>query len=113
LRVPQMPNQTHLKRLISDAVFEAQNILRGHSGGDRFYITREDSRIIAGVVFDALSRAKVLIIDQPSQPNPWSMGLRRRGLRRVPTSTGTRRMRLISVIYCPHSVRILGRDCMS
>jgi hypothetical protein len=65
-----MPNETHLKRLISDAVFEAQNALRRHSGGDGFYITREDSRIIAGVVFDALSRAKVLIIDKPSQSNP-------------------------------------------
>jgi hypothetical protein len=65
-----MPNETHLKRLISDAVFEAQNALPRHSGGDRFHFTREDSRIIAGVVFDALNRARVLVIEQPSLSNP-------------------------------------------
>ena len=65
-----MPNETHLKRLISDAVFEAHNTPGGHAAGDRLYISRENSRIIAGAVFDALSRANVLLIDQPSQSNP-------------------------------------------
>jgi hypothetical protein len=65
-----MPNETHLKRLISDAVFEAHNTHAGHSRRDRLYISREDSRIIAGAVFDALRRANVLLIDQPGQSNP-------------------------------------------
>jgi hypothetical protein len=65
-----MPNETHLKRLISDAVFEAYNTHGGRAAGDRRYISREDSRIIAGAVFDALRRANVLLIDQPSQSNP-------------------------------------------
>ena len=47
-----MPNETHLKRLISDAVFEAHNTHGGHAAGDRLYISREDSRIIASAVFD-------------------------------------------------------------
>ena len=64
-----MPNETHLKRLISDAVFEAHNT-HGGSPGDRLHITRDDSRIIAGAVFDALSRANVLLIDQPGQSQP-------------------------------------------
>jgi len=65
-----MPNETHLKRLISDAVFEAYNTHGGQSTGDRLYISREASRIIASAVFDALSRANVLLIDQPGQSNP-------------------------------------------
>ena len=65
-----MPNETHLKRLIADAVFEAHNTHRGQAAGDRLYISRENSRIIAGAVFDALSRANVLLIDQPGQSNP-------------------------------------------
>jgi hypothetical protein len=65
-----MPNETHLKRLISDAVFEAYNTHGGQAAGDRFYISRENSRIIAGAVFDALSRANVLLIDRPGQSNP-------------------------------------------
>src|SRR6266849_2576689 len=69
-RSRQMPNETHLKRLISDAVFDAYNTHGGKAAGDRFYISREDSRIIAGAVFDALRRANVLLIDQPGQPNP-------------------------------------------
>ena len=64
-----MPNETHLKRLISDAVFEAHNTHGGHAG-DRLYISREDSRIIANAVFDVLRRANVLLIDQPGQSNP-------------------------------------------
>jgi hypothetical protein len=32
--------------------------------------SREDSRTIADVVFDALSRANILLIDKPSQPTP-------------------------------------------
>jgi hypothetical protein len=43
----QMPNETHLKRLISDAVFEAHNTHGGQAAGDRLYISRENSRIIA------------------------------------------------------------------
>jgi hypothetical protein len=66
----QMPNETHLKRLISDAVFEAYSTRGGQAPGDRLYISREDSRIIAGAVFDALRRANVLLIDQPGQSNP-------------------------------------------
>src|SRR5262245_17121557 len=69
-RSRQMPNETHLKRLISDAVFEAHNTHGGHAAGDRLYISREDSRIIASAVFDVLRRANVLLIDQPSQSNP-------------------------------------------
>ena len=65
-----MPNETHLKRLISDAVFDAYNTHGGQAASDRFYISREDSRIIASAVFDALRRANVLLIDQPGQPNP-------------------------------------------
>jgi hypothetical protein len=65
-----MPNETHLKRLISDAVFEAHNTHGGQSGRDRLYISREDSRMIAGAVFDALRRANVLLIDQPGQSKP-------------------------------------------
>jgi len=61
-----MPNETHLKRLIADAVFEAHNTLHGRQAArDRLYISREDSRTIAVAVFDALSRANVLLIDQP------------------------------------------------
>ena len=65
-----MPNETHLKRLISDAVFEAQNRMAKQAGGDRLHISREDSRIIAGAVFDALRRANVLLVDQPGHSNP-------------------------------------------
>jgi len=65
-----MPNETHLKRLISDAVFEAYNTHGGQAAGDRLYISRENSRIIASAVFDALNRANVLLVDQASQPNP-------------------------------------------
>ncbi len=67
-----MPNETHLKRLISDAVFEAHNTHGSRSAGDRrrLHISREDSRIIAGAVFDALRRANVLLIDQAGQTNP-------------------------------------------
>jgi hypothetical protein len=64
-----MPNETHLKRLISDAVFEAHNTHGEQAAGDRLNISREDSRIIAGAVFDALRRANFLLIDQPGQPN--------------------------------------------
>jgi hypothetical protein len=49
-----MPNETHLKRLISDAVFEAHNTHGGQAAGGRLYISREDSRIIASAVFDVL-----------------------------------------------------------
>ena len=35
-----------------------------------FLSSREDSRMIAGAVFDALRRANVLLIDQPGQSNP-------------------------------------------
>jgi hypothetical protein len=65
-----MPNETHLKRLISDAVFEAYNTHGGQAAGDRLNISREDSRIIARAVFDALNRANVLLIDQPSRSTP-------------------------------------------
>jgi len=61
-----MPNETHLKRLISDAVFEAHNTHGEQAAGDRLNISREDSRIVA---FDALRRANVLLIDRPGQPN--------------------------------------------
>jgi hypothetical protein len=66
----QMPNERHLKRLISDAVFEAHNTHGGQAAGDRLHISREDSRIIASAVFDVLRRANVLLIDQPGQSNP-------------------------------------------
>jgi hypothetical protein len=65
-----MPNETHPKRLISDAVFEAYNTHGRQAAGDRLHISREDSRIIASAVFDALRRAKVLLIDQPGHSNP-------------------------------------------
>ena len=52
----QMPNETHLKRLISDAVFEAHNTHGRQAAGDRLHTSREDSRIIASAVFDALRR---------------------------------------------------------
>jgi hypothetical protein len=65
-----MPNERHLKRLISDAVFEAHNTHGGQAAGDRLHISREDSRIIASAVFDVLRRANVLLIDQPGQSNP-------------------------------------------
>jgi hypothetical protein len=65
-----MPNETHLKRLISDAVFEAYGTHGGQAAGHRLYISRAESRIIAGAVFDALRRANVLLIDQPGQSNP-------------------------------------------
>jgi hypothetical protein len=64
-----MPNETHLKRLISDAVFEAHNSYGGQAAGDPLHISRENSRIIAGAVFDALRRANVLLIDKPSRSN--------------------------------------------
>ena len=64
-----MPNETHLKRLISDAVFEAHNT-GGQAVGGRLHISREDSRILASAVFDVLRRANVLLIDQPGQSNP-------------------------------------------
>jgi hypothetical protein len=64
-----MPNEIHLKRLISDAVFEAHNTHEQATGG-RLHISREDSRIIASAVFDVLRRANVLLIDQPGQSNP-------------------------------------------
>src|SRR5262249_45336304 len=62
----QMPNETHLKRLISDA----HNTHGRQAAGDRLHISREDSRIIASAVFDALRRANVLLIDQPGHSNP-------------------------------------------
>jgi hypothetical protein len=65
-----MPNETHLKRLISDAVFEAHNTHGGQAAGDRLYISREDSRIIASAVFDVLRRANVLLIEQAGQSSP-------------------------------------------
>jgi len=65
-----MPNETHLKRLISDAVFDAHSTHGGQAAGDRLNNSRENSRIIAGAVFDALRRANVLLIDQPGQSNP-------------------------------------------
>jgi hypothetical protein len=65
-----MPNETHLKRLISDAVFEAHNTHGAQAAGDRLHISREDSRVIATAVFDVLRRANVLLIDQPIQSNP-------------------------------------------
>ena len=65
-----MPNEMHLKRLISDAVFEAYNTHGAQAAGDRRSISREDSRMIASAVFVALSRAIVLLIDQPGQSNP-------------------------------------------
>lgn len=61
-----MPNETHLKRLISDAVFEAHHTRGGHAARDRLHISREDSRIIASAVFDVLRRANVLLIDSPT-----------------------------------------------
>jgi hypothetical protein len=64
-----MPNETHLKRLISDAVFEAHNTHGRQAAGD-LHISREDSRIIASAVFDVLKRANVLLIDQPGHSNP-------------------------------------------
>ena len=65
-----MPNETHLKRLISDAVFEAYRTHGRQGAGDRLHISREDSRIIASAVFDALRRVNVLLIDQPGHSNP-------------------------------------------
>jgi hypothetical protein len=62
-----MPNETHLKRLISDAIFEA-HITHGRPGaGGRLHISREDSVAIASAVFDALNRAGVLLSDDSRQ----------------------------------------------
>ena len=72
-----MPTETHLKRLISDAVFEAHNTHGSQAAGDRLHISREDSRIIASAVFDVLRRANVLLIDQPGQSNPEAAALTR------------------------------------
>jgi hypothetical protein len=41
--------------------------------------SREDSRTIADVVFDALSRANILLIDKPSQPSDGGSTARPRG----------------------------------
>ena len=65
-----MPNETDLKKLISDAVFEGLNTHGAKAAGRLYYISREDSRIIASAVFDALNRANVLLIEQPSQSSP-------------------------------------------
>jgi hypothetical protein len=65
-----MPNETHLKRLISDAVFEAHNTHGRQTARDPLHLSREDSLIIASAVFDVLKRANVLLIDQPGHSNP-------------------------------------------
>jgi hypothetical protein len=65
-----MPNETHLKRLISDAVFEAHGTHGRRAAGDRLHISREESRIIASAVFDCLRRANVLLIDHAGEVNP-------------------------------------------
>jgi hypothetical protein len=65
-----MPNETHLKRLISDAVFEAHDTHGRQIARDPLHISREDSLIIASAVFDVLKRASVLLIDQPGHSNP-------------------------------------------
>jgi len=57
-----MPNETHLKRLISDAIFEAHNTHGAQAARKRLQISREDSRIIARAVFDALRRANVSLL---------------------------------------------------
>src|SRR5262249_53356123 len=56
-----MPNETHLKRLISDAVFEVHNTHGRQTARDPLHISREDSLIIASAVFDALKRANCLL----------------------------------------------------
>jgi hypothetical protein len=66
----KMANETHLKRLISDAVFDAHNTHGRQAAGDPLHISREDSLIIASAVFDALRRANVLLIDQPGHSSP-------------------------------------------
>src|SRR3974377_190832 len=63
-----MPNETHLIRLISDAVFEAHNAHGRQAVGDRLHISREDSRIIASAVFDALGRAMFCSLTSPVSP---------------------------------------------
>ena len=73
----QMPNETYLKKLISDAAFEAHNTHGRQAAGDRLHLSREDSRIIASAVFDALRRANVLLIDQPGPSNPEAAALTR------------------------------------
>jgi hypothetical protein len=60
-----MPNETQLKRLISDAIFQAYNAHGGQAVEDQLYISREDSWSIAEVAFAALSRANALHIDEP------------------------------------------------
>ena len=51
-----MPNETHLKRLISDAVFEAHNTHGREAKGDRLHIslglaiTRKLARLMGGDV---------------------------------------------------------------
>src|SRR5262249_22687071 len=67
---PKSANETHLKRLISDAVFEAHHTHGRQAAGDRLHISREDSLIIASAVFDALRRANVLLIDQSGHSRP-------------------------------------------
>ena len=64
-----MPNETHLKRLISDAVFEAHNTHGGQAAGEPLHISREDSLIIASAFFGVLRRANVLLVDQPGDSN--------------------------------------------
>ena len=61
-----MPNETHVKRLIADAVFETHHSLHGQPKRN---ISREFSLTVAGVIFDALHRANSLLIDEPSNSN--------------------------------------------
>jgi hypothetical protein len=49
-----MPNETTLKTIIRDAIFEAHNTHGSLVPGDRLLISREDSTTIANAVYDAL-----------------------------------------------------------
>jgi hypothetical protein len=60
-----MPNEAQLKKLISDAILAAYSAHGGQPAEDRLSISREDSRTIAAAVVDVLSRANVLLLDEP------------------------------------------------
>ena len=62
-----MPNETHVKRLIADAVFEAHHKLPAEGQIER-KISREEARTVASVIFDALHRTNSVVIE-PSKPN--------------------------------------------
>ena len=64
-----MPNETTLKTIIRDAIFEAHNTHGSVVPGDRLLISREDSTTIANAVYDALKAASAFAVDEPKNSN--------------------------------------------